>query len=225
MTDLSLGGGIRLPAASRGNRDTQVGSTHHFSGGIVLGDGCGVRYGLESHLEACAALLLTYRQDVAEITEQVLFEWFDEDGVIHKHFIDFITLSPNGTKVGYAVRPSARVSARYLAELSRIKEQAIGQGYLADFRLFTEADVCPIELFNAKLFHSVRRPDCFGDVVAQDVFNKMKGVVTVGHLVSECGIEGMGFRAVVRLIKSGHLQMLNYERISYETMVFKARLI
>jgi urease beta subunit len=33
MSDLSIGGGVRLPEPSRGNRATQVGSTQHFTGG------------------------------------------------------------------------------------------------------------------------------------------------------------------------------------------------
>jgi hypothetical protein len=223
MSNLSLTGGIRLPEASRGDRATQVGSTQHFTGCMVTGDGSGVRLGYESHGEGCGALLFTARQDTADIIEQVRFEWVDEFGEVHNHFIDLVVVRKDGTLIGFAVRPMAQVSAEYLLRLSRIKEQAIEQGFLDDFRLFIEDDVCPIELSNAKLFHSVRRPDCFGDHVAQDIARKMTGVVTVGQLVSETGLKGMGFRALVRLIRSGQLQMLGYEQITYETMVFKAK--
>jgi hypothetical protein len=223
MSDLSIGGGVRLPELSRGDRATQVGSTQHFTGGIVLGSGPGIRTGVESHLEAQAALLLAARPEVQELVEQVLFDWFDEDGKIHKHYIDLVATEHNGTVIGYAVRPLGRVKDAYLAQLARIKEQAVAQGVLDDFRLFTERDVCPVEFFNAKLFLSVRRPDCFGDPVARDVVGRMAGVATIESLVEQTGLDGMGFRALVRLIRSGHLQMVSYERIDHSSLVFKAK--
>lgn len=223
MSDLSIGGGVRLPELSRGNRATQVGSTQHFTGGIVFGDGPGVRTGVESHLEAQAALLLAARPEVQDLVEQVRFEWFDEVGEVHDHYIDLVATENDGTIIGYAVRPLDRAKDAYLAQLAWVKEQAIEQGFLDDFRLFTELDVCQVELFNAKLFHSVRRPDCFGDPVAKDVVGQMAGVMTIESLVEQTCLEGMGFRALVRLIRSGHLQMVGYERISHRTMVFKAK--
>ena len=50
MSDLSIGGGVRLPEPSRGDRATQIGSTQHFTGGIVLGSGPGTRTGVELSL-------------------------------------------------------------------------------------------------------------------------------------------------------------------------------
>ncbi|MBO9429654.1 hypothetical protein [Sulfitobacter sp. R18_1] len=223
MSDLSLSGGIRLPEPHRGDRKTQVGSTQHFTGGIVFGEGHGARHGLESHLEANCAMVLAYRPDTKEIVEQVRFEWFDEFGELHNHFIDIVVVRRDETVTGYAVRPIERVGQKYLIELARIKAQAISQGVLDDFRLFTEGDVCSVELFNARLFHSVRRPDCFGDPVAEDVVRSMTGVVRIGDLIEKTRLEGMGFRALVRLIRSGHLKTLGYERISHDAMVFKAK--
>ncbi len=233
MSDLSIGGGVRLPEPSRGDRATQVGSTHHFTGGIVHnfgpggtgpgGNGPGTRMGIESNLEGNANLMLAARSEVQDLVEQVRFDWFDEDGEVHKHYIDLVATERDGTVVGYAVRPLARVKDAYLAQLARVKEQAIEQGVLDDFRLFTDRDVCQVELFNAKLFHSVRRPDCFGDPVAKDVVDKMTGVVTIGSLVEQTRLDGMGFRALVRLIRSGHLEMVGYERIDHSSLVFKAK--
>ncbi|MCU9848971.1 Tn7 transposase TnsA N-terminal domain-containing protein [Defluviimonas sp. WL0024] len=212
-----------MPEESTGDRDTQVASTKHFTGCGVFGDGPGVRTGLESHLEGNAVLLMVARPDTLEVREQVLFEWFDEFGEFHDHYIDFVVIRKDGKVIGYAVRPMERVSQRYLLKLSRIKQQAIERGFLDDFRLFSDDDVCPVELFNAKLFHSVRRPDPFGDPVAQGVVRGTVGVVTIEDLVARIGLDGMGFRAIIRLIRSGHLRMVHYERITYRSMVFKAK--
>lgn len=51
----------------------------------------------------------------------------------------------------------------------------------------------------------------------------MTGVASVGDLVAATHLEGMGFRAIVRLICSGHLETLNYERIGPKTLVFKKK--
>ncbi|MDO6735865.1 hypothetical protein Q4555_14395 [Octadecabacter sp. 1_MG-2023] len=217
--------GIRLPEASRGDRKTKVGSTQHFTGGGVFGDDQGFRLGLESHLEKNAALLLSARSSTLGLREQVSFDWYDEHGEYHTHYIDHVATQIDGDVVGYAVRPMERENLEYLAKLARIKEQAIQQCFLDDFVLFTEQDVCRVELFNAELFHAVRRPDCFADPVMQDVAASSVGVTTIDDLVNESGLDGMGFRAAVRFIKSGHLQMVRYERIERSSEVFRARSI
>ncbi|MBL4807388.1 MAG: hypothetical protein JKY31_08875 [Rhodobacteraceae bacterium] len=216
---------IRLPEPSCGNRDTQVASTKHFTGGVVLGDGPGVRLGTESHLEMTATLLLAARPSTLDLREQVLFNWYDANGDYFAHFIDLVATRDNGKLVGYAVRPAQRISDKYLQRLARIKEQAVNQCFLDDFRLFTELDVCPIELFNAKLIHSVRRPDCFADPVLEGVVASIVGVTTVDALVDQSGLGGMGFRAVVRLIRSDHLQMVRHERLERSSEVFCARAV
>lgn len=218
-------GGRSLPEFSRGNRKTQVGSTKNFTGCAVLGDGPGYRVNTESHLEAQATLLLAARTTTLELVEQVEFEWYDQDGEYHSHYIDLVATQADGQDVGYAVRPTKRASPDYIKKLARIKEQAVHQGVLDDLRLFTEKDVCPVEWHNAKLFHGVRRVDCFADPVAQDVAGRLVGVTTIGDLVDQTGLEGMGFRAIVRLIRSGHLQTVRHERIEHTTEVFKVRLI
>ena len=214
-------GGIRLPEVSRGNRDTQVGSKRHFTGGAVIGDGHGVRLGLESNLEKKALLLLSARPATLDVVEQVAFEWYDQHGKYHTHYMDLVVTQTDERVVGYAVRPTQHAGLKYTTKLARIKEQAIRGGVVNDFRLFTEQDVCPVELFNAELFHAVRRPDCFADPVMKDVAGASVGVTTIGELVDESGLDGMGFRAAVRLIKSGHLQMVRYERTERSSEVFR----
>ncbi|QCO54683.1 hypothetical protein EOK75_02030 [Pseudorhodobacter turbinis] len=223
MSYLSVAGGIRLPELSAGDRATQVGSSRHFTGGLVIGTGAGRRLGVESHLEAQAAMIMSTRQETSELVEQVRFEWSDEFGEVFNHYMDLVQSRVDGKTIGFAVRPTARVSNTYLMKLARIKEQAIASGFLDDFRLFTEKDVCPVEWFNARLFHSVRRPDPFGDPVAADVVRQFSGVITIDELVDATRLAGMGFRAVVRLIRTGQLEMVRHERIDHQSQVFKAK--
>lgn len=225
MSYPSHSAGIRLPENSRGNRQTQVGSKKHFTGGLVFGEDHGGRLGTESHLEMQAALLLRYDPEAIDLVEQVRFAWYDEHGEYFDHYIDLVQTRKDGRVVGCAVRPRERASHEYICKLARIKEQAIAQCFLDDLRLFTEDDVCPVELHNAKLFHSVRRPDTFAQPVLNEVLSSAGVQTTVGALVEQSGLGGMGFRAVVRLIGSGHLQLVRHERIERSSEVFKARLI
>lgn len=221
MLDERYDGGILLPAESRGDRKPQVGSSHHFTSTMVLGDGPGVRTDFESHTERKAAMVLAYRRNTRSLTTQVLFEWSDEQDQKRKHFIDLVVERTDGRVLGYAVRPDKRVSPRYLIELARIKEQAVAKGFLDNLLLVSAADLCPVEVHNAKLFHLVLRADPLGDTVAKEVVRGMSGLRSIGELVEETELEGMGFRALVRLIYSGHLEMLRYEKLGYNCMVFK----
>lgn len=216
-------GGIRLPEANYGNRPTQVGSSHHFTGQIIVGDGPGWHLGTESHLEMKGTLILSTRPETAAVFSQIAFEWYDHEGVYHTHYIDLVVQQCDGKWVGYAVRPTKYATAEYIAKLARIKAQSMLQGFLSDFRLFTEEDVDPTELFNAKLLHSVRVEDPEADEVVAEVARKRFGVFAIGALVEEAGLDGMGFRAAVRLIRSGHLKLVQHERISHATEVFKAQ--
>lgn len=215
-------GGIRLPEQSAAERSTQVGSSHHFTGQIVIGDGVGRLLRTESHLEMKAALILAVRPETAELFEQIAFEWTDADGTRRVHYIDLVVQQKDGRWIGYAVRPAARVCPTYLKKLARIKAQAQANGFLWDFRLFSDEDVDPDELFNARLLHSVRVPEPNADAIARKVISGARGVVTIGSLVAETGLEGHGFRAVVRQIRSRNLHAVRRERINYATEVFRA---
>lgn len=215
--------GIRLPEPSAGDRATQVGSSHHFTGQIVQGDGPGRVVGLESHLEMKAALILAARPSTDALFEQIAFEWRDADAASRTHYIDLVVRRTDGRWIGYAVRPRGRVTPTYLAELARIKAQAIEAGFLSDLRLFSEDDVDLAALFNAKLLQAVRVPDPDPDAAARTAAARITGVTTVGALVEETGLGGAGFRAVVRLIRSGHLTPVRHVRIDRDTEVFKAR--
>jgi len=216
-------GCIRLPEQSAGHRDTAVGSSHHLTGRLVIGEGHGRRLGFESHLEAKAAMILAARGETVSLVEQFLTNWTDELGKALRHFVDFVQTKVDGERIGYAVRPTARVSHEYLLKLAHIKEQAVAGGILSDFRLFTEKEVCPVEMANASQFHAVRRPDPFGDKIATEVVRNLSGVATIGQLTDAIGLDGMGFRALVRLIRSGELEMVRHEVISRQSQVIKVR--
>lgn len=214
-------GGIRLPEPSLADRDVQSVSKGHFTGQIVLGVGPGRIVQLESHHELQACLILASRSETAEIFEQVGFDWHDADGEIHTHYFDFVVAQMDGANIAYSVRPTYGVNDAFLTEMSWISEQARKSGFVADVRLLTEDDLNPIDLFNAELLHSVRTEDPMADEAARNVVHKMRGIQTLETLRDLTGFGAMGFRALIRLIRNRQLQLVNHERISPTSQVFK----
>ncbi|MDE4099702.1 hypothetical protein [Phaeobacter gallaeciensis] len=218
-------GSIRLPDPSLADRDVPAASKGHFTGQIVLGDGPGRITQLESHHELQACLCLAARPETDEICEQVGFEWYDADGELHTHYFDFVVVQTDGAIIAYSVRPSYGVSDAFFEEMCRISDQARKAGFVADVRLLTEEDLDPVELFNAELLHSVREEDPEADEAARKAVRDMQGIETLEALKDRTGCGAMGFRALIRLIRLRHLQLVSHERISLKSQVFKRELI
>ncbi|MFV1594056.1 hypothetical protein VWZ88_15995 [Phaeobacter sp. JH20_36] len=213
--------GIRLPEPSLANRDVAAASKGHFTGHAVLGDGPGRIVQLESHHELQFCLCLAARPETGEIYEQVSFEWHDADGELHPHYFDFVVVQTDGAVIAYSVRPTYGVSDAFFEEMCRISDQARKAGFVADVRLLTEEDLDPVELFNAELLHSVREEDPEADEAARKAVRDMQGIETLEVLRDRAGCGAMGFRALIRLLRSRQLQLVSHERISPKSQVFK----
>ncbi|KIC07218.1 hypothetical protein RA19_24775, partial [Leisingera sp. ANG-M1] len=193
----------------------------HFTGHVVSGEGPGRIIQIESHHELQGFHCLAARPETGEIYEQVGFEWHDEYGELHTHYFDFVVVQTDGAIIAYSVRPSYGVSDAFFEEMCRISDQARKAGFVADVRLLTEEDLDPIELFNAELLHSVRDEDPEADEAARKAVRDMQGIETLEALRDRAGCGAMGFRALIRLIRSRHLQLVSHERISPKSQVFK----
>ncbi|WP_411353092.1 hypothetical protein PNH50_18910 (plasmid) [Leisingera aquaemixtae] len=214
-------GGRRLPSASLADRDVPAASKGHFTGQIILGNGPGRVVQLESHHELLVCICLAARPETDEVFEQVAFEWHDEDGILRTHYFDFVVLQTDGAAVAYSVRPSDGVSGKFVEEMCQISDQARNSGFVADVRLVTEEDLDPVELFNAELLHSIREEDPEADEAARTTVREMQGIQTLETLRDRTGRGAMGFRALIRLIRSRHLQLVEHERISLHAHVYK----
>ncbi|MBK1636498.1 hypothetical protein [Rhodovulum adriaticum] len=217
--------GIQLPDPSLAQRKVPWGTRFHFTGQIVLGDGPGRVVRTESHTEFTCCLCLASRPETAKIHEQVAFEWHDADGVVRTHYIDFLVEQTDGQRVAYTVRPEARVSERFLDEVRQVARQIRASGFANDLRLLTDKDFDQTERFNAKLLHSVRQPDPEADAAARKIVGDLRGIAPLARLADEIALEARGFRALVRLIRSGHLRLVNHERIRPAAQVFKGGLV
>lgn len=222
---VTLTGGLVPPTPPSGGRKIPVVSKGHFTGNLVVGDehGEGRVIEVESHLEMQTALILIARPDIVDIETQVAFDWFDEDGEIHTHFFDFKAYHRDGSRTAIMVKPRKRLqSERFVTEAHRIAAQ-VTPAFADNVTIFTDADVDPIELHNAELFHAMRTRDPEADAAMRRLVAGVDGAVRIADLVSHSGLEARGFRALVRLIATGALETCAFERIGYETLVQRGR--
>lgn len=223
MTCLQHHSGQRLVTASHSTRKVSGSSKNHLTGFFVFGDGEGRVVQSESHLEFNYALCLAAHPDTADLHEQVPFEWCDPDGKLRNHYFDFVVTRADGKRIAYTVKPLVGCRGKFAETIPHIAQQARKSKRYEDVRLLMDADLDPVSLFNAKLLHACRAPCPEYDAVATTVVRAMQGVTTIGALVTEIGLYGAGFRALVRLIRSRHLRLRDHGAITYGAAIYKAK--
>ncbi|MBO9456950.1 hypothetical protein J7376_16090 [Paracoccus sp. R12_1] len=223
-------GGFAPPLPSSADRMVATSSRAHFCGHVVIGDGSGRGaisgvtprvVHVESHLELCWCLCLSVRPDIIDLREQARFDWFDEDGEVRSHFFDLLVTRNDGSRLACAIRPAIRSRGRLGRQLPRIATQVRASGFADDVRLLTDHDLDSVELHNAWILHGIRVGDQQVDARAVDVFETLSGTATLSELTSRIGLGVVGFRALLRLLRSGHLQMLRSEKITPSATVYK----
>lgn len=138
-----------------------------------------------------------------------------------EHYFDILVEERSGRWVAYAVRPEARITEEYEDRMSIIRAKAIEEGFVSDVRFLTEISFDAVTKHNAALLHGPRQPDPAVDEAARTVVRAMSGSVAIGALCERIGRGGASFRAVVRLLRSRHLQLLHHERIARPSHVIK----
>ncbi len=215
-------GDIVLPAPSRAMHHIPLSSPTNFSGQFIAGGGAGRVVLTNSHLELEWGLILNGRRETVDLSEQVKFDWVNEEGESHPHYFDFVVLQSDKRRIAYAVRPMARSFGSFRETMPMIAKQARASRLYSDVRHLSEKDLDPIELSNAWLFHGMRTPDPEADILAADVLAEMSGIVTLGELADRVHQGPWGFRAMIRLIRSHHLRLVRPELINSTTEVYKA---
>lgn len=211
--------GIKLPTASQADRNIANASKGHCTAHVVLGDNEGYRVQAESHLELCNLFLLNARRDVARLKEQALFVWND-NGHPKRHFFDVLAFLKNGRSIAFTVKPEARIkSGRFLNEMQEITHHALAAGFCDEVRLVTEKSIGRIDLRNAMLFAAVRTPDPEAEEVAMNIAANLLGSASLRDLTIRTGMAARGYRALIRLIRKGHLHPSTHEVITPKTFV------
>ncbi len=95
----------------------------------------------------------------------------------------------------------------------------IAKGFADEVRLFTDADLDPVELFNAQVFLAVRDMDPEVDAAALDLAQSLDGGRSLHDLSLRLGMQARGYRALLRLVRDEVLRPFEKAKITPETIV------
>ena len=214
-------GPIILPGASRAEREVPRASTAHCTVTSVLGRGNGIRVQSESLLEFRHTLVFDTLENVIDMQEQVYF--FYGPANANKVVFDLILTLDDGTRIACSMKPEIRLkSGRHIREMQEVAWWVREKGFADEVRLFTEADLDPVELFNAHIFSAVREADPEADAAAMAVVGRLEGARPLRDLTAEIGLQARGRNALLRLLRDRVLRTVGHVRITPEVLVARA---
>jgi hypothetical protein len=210
----------RMPTASRADRNVKKASSEHCTGHLVLGDGDGVVTQFESANESYHLLQLNARGEVADLREQVEFRYGPCNE--HRHFFDMVATFTSGGRIAFTVKTAQGLaSGRFVEEMQIVSWWVRERRFADEVRLLTEADIDPIALHNAKMMAAVRGADPDADRAAQEVASTLTGARCLKDLTTATGLAERGYRALLRLVRTGLLAPERHERITPSTLVYR----
>lgn len=211
------------PLRSRAKRPIPKSTKKHFVGELVFNRGDHrQRLGFASLYEHNAALCFIYRQDFLDIEEQLApLPFVLPNGKASEHFFDFRVTFKGGRRVCISVKPE-RIAQTYMyrAMMACIRKAAIGN-ICDDVRTVTERNIEPVELHNAKLFHSARDPEPQIDAYVLKRLRSLEGPIGITDFLTSIGVEGNGFRSVARAIQFGNAKLFSPQKITGRTMIVR----
>lgn len=215
-------GGIILPHASTGIRKIQGASSAHCTANTVLGSGAGVRFEAESKLELRNLYLLNAMKNVAKLQEQVRFFYGWDPKNPSQHVFDVVATLDCDARIAFTVKPEVRlVSGRFEAEMQEVTWWVHKHDFADEVRIMSEADVNSVDLRNAKILAAVREPDEQADLVALEVVKRLPngGGQSLRDLTLSTGMSERGYRALIRLMRTGVLRLQNHQVIGPKVVV------
>ncbi|NIX77354.1 hypothetical protein HB375_12125 [Microvirga sp. c23x22] len=174
----------------------------------------------ESGLEKKAAHFFLTHPQVADLREQPnAVEWRDAEGRARRHTFDFLVTLRDTRRIAVAVKPKVHAERKHLQRTLALIATQIPRHFADGVLLITDEDLPRDIVHNAALLHHARRAaDPSHDLIIRKLIAS-PGRATIGELVASSGLGGAGFRAVVRLIAAGAIQIVGNARIGYEAPV------
>lgn len=220
-------GGIVLPGRSKAERSVPAASSAHCTGFGVLGDGPGVRMQGESLLECNHFYVLNTLQNVAEMREQARFYFGWDQEKQKQHIFDVLVTLTCGKRIAFTIKPEVRlVSGRFEAQMQEISWWVHELCFADDVRILTEADLDPVELYNAKVLAGVRERDSEAESAARAALQDLPagGGQSLRDLTLATGMAARGYRALIRLLRTGEARLQTRERIRPGAVIVNAGL-
>jgi hypothetical protein len=221
--------GIVLPTPSQAVRDVPAASSAHCTAHSVLGDGAGVRMQHESHLEIDSSYILNSVRNVASMQEQVIFHFGWDRKKLKKHIFDVVVTLVSGERIAFAVKPEVRLYSSkkesFEEHMQAVTWWAYETGFVNEVRILTEVDLDPVSLYNAKVMAAVRAVDVDADNAAQHALRNLPagGGLSLREFTAVIGLGARGYRALIRLLRTGEARLQAKERISPDAVIVNAR--
>ncbi len=160
------------------------------------------------------------RRDIVDVREQREAVYRDADGVVRRHFFDFVVTFEDGTRRALAYKPRDRAEKIGFVEFLTDLAGRISPEVADEIVPITEFDLPRATIQNAALIHDCNRDP--SDEVEEAVLVALAdfiGHVSIADLRDATGLGGDAYRAIVRLIGSGQIVMKGTARIDGTTLV------
>jgi len=218
--NISINSACVFPGRSRATR--AISRRSKGAGRAVLVGGRVPRQILcESLLEHRAATILLARRDVADIWDQPPAVTYEDETGRHKHTFDFLVELHDGRRIAIAVRPEHRAH-----DLRKTVTTIAAQirDFADEFLVLTDAQLTPNRLHNATTILMARRgANPNADAKMHEIVRTLHGATTIEMLANTAGFDGEGYRAAVRLLDTGELELMRgVTRIGLKAMVQRA---
>ena len=206
-------------------------SDSHFSGHLVvrnggpndIGRGSDQVMEVESHLEMNLALILSMRPEITDLENQVLFPWSrSQNSDKKRHYFDFRVNFIDGFRAAVMVKQSRKLLCPEFCAEAREIASKVTPDFADDVIIMTELDVDPVEIHNATFLDSLKEADPEADAAARRAMRSLLGARPISDIVRDVGLSGRGFRAVGRLLRRGEIALTKLERITPESLVYRA---
>jgi len=158
--------------------------------------------------------------DVIDLREQPpAVTWLDAKGTPHLHTFDYLATLRSGKKIAIAVKPMAVVKrTRFLETLGLIARQ-VPRSFADGVKLVTDENLPLDHVHNAVLLkHSLRTSNAAHDDLIKGLLAE-HGRAPIAQIVDASGLEGQAFQAIIRLVASGIIRVVDNARISYVAMI------
>lgn len=160
------------------------------------------------------------RRDIVEVREQQEALYCDAEGVVRRHFFDFVVTFDDGTRRALAYKPRDRAEKVGFIDFLTDLAERISPEIADEIVPLTEFDLPRATVQNAILIHDCQRdpPDDNDEAVLASLA-EFVGHVSIADLRDATGLGGDAYRAIIRLIGSGEIVMKGTTRIDGTTLV------
>lgn len=175
----------------------------------------------ESGLEFFASQLALARPDIVSVIPQPeRIPFIDKRGKKCHHTFDVLLEHFDGTKTAVAVKPFDRViNSDFREKLSIIAGQ-MPRAFADQACLVTDRSFTRVQIFNAAMFVDFSKDqDPEADQCLLSVSEGLIGAMTIEGIVALSGYGGAMFRAIVRQLFGGILQLVSPGRIGSSSQV------